>query len=92
MSRRKEFVEILRKSGSATNFEVEFLDKNLQTINCQVNAVFWYDKDGKLGGVESIARNVTDRVKLERKQKKILSTSKMCVLYYLFCYLFSTQH
>lgn len=68
---RSEFIEIISRNGSIANYEVDFLNKDGEAVNCEVNAVIWYDKNGKPAGVESIVRNITGRVQLENAQKKL---------------------
>ncbi len=67
---RIEVVEILKKSKSVVNFELEFIRKDGKKITVSTNAKIYFGGQGEPLGVEGNIRDITEQKKSEDALKK----------------------
>ncbi len=64
---REQFLSILKRDGKVRNFEARLKRKDGSVWWASTNACFFYDRDGGIGGVEGIARDITEYKSAEEK-------------------------
>lgn len=69
---REEFLSILRKDGKVTNFLARLKRKDGSIWWAMTNAHFFLDGKGEIGGVEGIARDITELKTAQEAQKKLI--------------------
>lgn len=68
---RETFFEALNEGGGVVkDFEAQLKCKDGSIIWGASNARYWTDENGDIGGIEGVARNITDRKKAEEELKK----------------------
>lgn len=73
---RKEFLSILKKEGKVRNFLARLKRKDGSVWWASTNAHFFLDRDGKIGGVEGICRDITELKQAQEAQKKLIEELK----------------
>ena len=69
--RRKEFLSLLLKNEYVDNFEEQLKCKDNSVIWVSVNAKLLKNEEGKFLGVEGIARDVSERKRMEDEKAKV---------------------
>jgi PAS domain S-box-containing protein len=64
---REGLISLLRRDGKVSNFAARLKRKDGSIWWASTNAHFFFEKDGKIGGVEGIARDVTELKLAEEK-------------------------
>lgn len=67
--KRGEFIDLIRKNGSVSNYETVLKKKDGSPIFVETSSHIYYDKEGNPAGVEGVFRDVTDRIKAERERR-----------------------
>ena len=69
--RRKEFLSLLLKDGYVDNFEEQIKRKDNSVIWVSTNAKLLKNEKGKFLGLEGIARDVSERKRMEDEKEKL---------------------
>ncbi|MCD6116853.1 response regulator [bacterium] len=67
----KEFKLLIEENESVKDFEVEFYNKERDSIYCILTASLRKDDDGEVHGYQGIIRDVTDKKRSELEREKI---------------------
>ena len=62
---RQEFMKLMLENGFVNDFEARLVHKDGHTVWVSTSARLYKDKDGKIAGVEGIARDISGRKKVE---------------------------
>ena len=86
-SRRDEMMDLIKKNGFVTNFEVEFITKNKKIVQCLLNAKFVNNKlSGMLLDVTQLKKNESELVKfsqiINQSPLSIIITNKQGIIEY----------
>lgn len=73
---RDEFLSILKKEGKVRNFAARLKRKDGSIWWASTNSHFFLDKNGKIGGVEGICRDITELKVTQEAQKKLIEELK----------------
>ena len=57
---REQFLSLIKRDGKVKNFEARLKRKDGSVWWASTNAYFFYNRDGEIGGVEGIARDITE--------------------------------
>lgn len=69
---REEFLNELKKQGKLTHYEITLKRKdNGNPVIISTNSQFYYDKDGKIIGIEGVFRNISKQKNAEEKIKQL---------------------
>ncbi len=64
---RNRFIELLKTQGFITDYELELLHRDGYSIHVSANAHMIFDDQNNYIGVEGLLRDISERVKLEKK-------------------------
>ena len=68
---RQTFFDSLNEGGGVvSDFETELIRKDGSIIWGSTNARYWKDENGNIGGIEGVARDITERRKAEEELKE----------------------
>ena len=67
---RKDLLDILKRDGSVSDFEIVLKKKDGSPLYISANSHLCYDEAGAVGGVEGIFRDITERKKAEENLLK----------------------
>jgi PAS domain S-box-containing protein len=73
---REQFLSALRKEGKVTNFSARLKRKDGSVWWASTNAHFFLDENGEVGGVEGIARDITELRTAQEAQKNLIEELK----------------
>ena len=74
---RKSFLEELKKrKGSVKDHEVTLKRRDGTPVTVSTSSHYYYDKEGKIAGVEGIFMDITERKKNEKLQQVLYNISK----------------
>lgn len=66
LAHREKFLEEVTKNGFCKNYEIAMIAKNGDVKILSVNSKIYYDKKGDPAGIESLSRDITDKINSER--------------------------
>ncbi|MBN2457815.1 PAS domain S-box protein [Candidatus Woesearchaeota archaeon] len=64
---RRKFLRKLQKDGKVTDYEIDLVKKDRSVVTVSTNSCYYYDKDGRIAGVEGIFRDISKRKQAELK-------------------------
>ncbi len=67
--KRTELLELLRKNGSVTSYEVVLKRKDGSPIYAETSSHIYYDRNGSPAGVEGVFRDMTERRQAEQDRR-----------------------
>ncbi len=76
---RKELIKRVKANGKVENYEVDFVNRDGETINAIINAIGKFDDSGKLIQTRGYVVDITDRKKAEFELQK--SESKLRAIF-----------
>jgi two-component system cell cycle sensor histidine kinase/response regulator CckA len=68
IKKRDEVLKMLSEKGYVREFEAQLRRKDGSVIWVSSNTAFWFDRNGNIGGVEGITRDITERKEAEAKR------------------------
>lgn len=71
---RDKTLNILREQGKITNYEVILKRKDNKPVIISSNSQFYYDRDGKIIGVEGVYSDITERKRAEEEILRLNET------------------
>jgi PAS domain S-box-containing protein len=74
---RKEFLDVLSRTGAVSNYEILLKRKDGGPLFVSVTSHFYYDDAGTVLGVEGIARDITEQRAAEKKVQEYISRKEI---------------
>jgi len=68
LKKRDDVLKMLSEKGYVREFEARLRRKDGSVIWVSSNCTFWFDKNGNIGGVEGITRDITERKVAEEER------------------------
>ncbi|MFP4047869.1 MAG: PAS domain S-box protein, partial [Bacteroidales bacterium] len=88
-SQRLSFVEELKKKGEVSNYEVNLIDREGNSIPILASSHYIYDKNGEKKGIEGTLTNISKRKQFEKalkeseeKFRKLAETTSTAIMLY----------
>jgi len=70
---RNKFLELISTNGFVENFEVQMKKRDGSVLWASVNAGLSKDQEGNVVGIEGVARDITDRKRVEEEREKLIN-------------------
>lgn len=67
----KEMRRGIIASDAVVHYETRYIAKSGKTIHLSVNALPWFDKDGKVGGTQGTAHDISERKRAEEEKARL---------------------
>lgn len=72
-AKRQELIDLLREHGRVTDFEVRLRRRDGTPVEVTTSSQYFYDRNGEIGGIEGIFRDVTQRKQSETQREAALT-------------------
>jgi len=67
---RKKMLDAISENGAVQDYEVDLRHKNGAIVTVSANSHYYYDKDGRIAGIEGIFRDITEQKRSEEELKR----------------------
>jgi PAS domain S-box-containing protein len=70
---RSKFIDIIEKHGFVKDFEVKFMDRNGNVMDCQISATVRRSMDGSIEGYQGIIRDTTEMKQKDLEKERLIA-------------------